>query len=282
MRVIKKIWRIIPLRVRHLISTIIEYVGFFLHFNKEMKYKRKANVYIQKLRKYKSINQGKRCFIIGNGPSLKIEDLEMLKDEDCFAANRIFDLFGQTNWRPKYYCCHDSKLINTIKERFPIIAKESICFLSSILIGDIQDNNNIYFYYTMDPPLFGRLPAFSEDITKIVYGGGTILYACAQIAVYMGYKEIYFLGVDHNYHIVLDNNGDRQLDGSHSYAKGIESSTSNINFPSIDRTTKAYEKLKRYAKEHKITVKNLTRGGKLEVFERDTLENIINIKYEDE
>ena len=33
--------------------------------------------------------EGKRCFIIGNGPSLTPEDLDRIKDEYSFASNRF-------------------------------------------------------------------------------------------------------------------------------------------------------------------------------------------------
>lgn len=65
---------------------------------REFKDKSKQRVYCnsefsQRIEKLKNINQGKRCFIIGNGPSLKIEDLNALVDEDCFACNRIYGLY---------------------------------------------------------------------------------------------------------------------------------------------------------------------------------------------
>ena len=55
-----------------------------------------------KLKKYKDIHKGKRCFIIGNGPSLQMSDLEILykNKEICFGVNRIFLGFKDTEWRP--------------------------------------------------------------------------------------------------------------------------------------------------------------------------------------
>ena len=50
----------------------------------------------RKLRKLKNKYKGKRCFIMGNGPSLKAEDLELLKDEYCFGQNKIYKIFPQT------------------------------------------------------------------------------------------------------------------------------------------------------------------------------------------
>ena len=59
------------------------------------------------LRECKDIHKGKRAFIIGNGPSLTKEDLEMLTNEITFASNRIYKMFDDTEWRPKYFTISD-------------------------------------------------------------------------------------------------------------------------------------------------------------------------------
>lgn len=48
-----------------------------------------------------------RCFIVGNGPSLTMSDLQAISEEDCFGANHIYKLFDKTSWRPKYYVLQD-------------------------------------------------------------------------------------------------------------------------------------------------------------------------------
>ena len=58
--------------------------------------------YGRELENLKNIQEGKRCFLIGNGPSLRAEDLTCLYEhgEICFAFNRIYNIFEQTPWRP--------------------------------------------------------------------------------------------------------------------------------------------------------------------------------------
>ncbi len=53
-------------------------------------------------------HRGKRCFVVGNGPSLKIDDLDKLTGEITFASNRIFLAFEETQWRPTYYTMCDA------------------------------------------------------------------------------------------------------------------------------------------------------------------------------
>lgn len=59
----------------------------------------------------KDAHKGKRCFIIGNGPSLRADDLDKLENEYTFGANRIFNIYEQTNWRPSYYIAVDPDFI---------------------------------------------------------------------------------------------------------------------------------------------------------------------------
>ncbi len=65
----------------------------------------------RKLRRFRNLHAGERCFVIGNGPSLAIADLERLTGEVTFASNKIYLLFEQTPWRPSYYVAEDDHFI---------------------------------------------------------------------------------------------------------------------------------------------------------------------------
>ena len=65
----------------------------------------------KKLSELKGCHKGQRCFIIGNGPSLKAEDLDKLQNEICFASNMIYKIYDQTSWRPTYYCNSDTRIL---------------------------------------------------------------------------------------------------------------------------------------------------------------------------
>jgi uncharacterized Rossmann fold enzyme len=84
-------------RIKCVLIYVIKYVLIYIKYSK-------------KLKSFKDIHKGKRCFIIGNGPSLKMEDLDKLKNEYTFAANKIYLAFEETDWRPTYYCIQDLKL----------------------------------------------------------------------------------------------------------------------------------------------------------------------------
>ena len=63
------------------------------------------------LKQFQNIHIGERCFIVGNGPSLRCEDLDMLKQEITFGSNYIYKIFNKTDWRPTYYFNSDNMVL---------------------------------------------------------------------------------------------------------------------------------------------------------------------------
>lgn len=232
---------------------------------------RKQGLTIDSLR-LKNKFQGKRCFIIGNGPSLNAKDLDMLKDEDCFGANLIFKIFNQTEWRPKFYC---------IQDRYARIGD----FLSRtkieyVLVGDYYwssrpfSNSHARCFHTKRVSEESEVP-FSWNAEKYIYDAATITYSMIQLAVYMGYKEIYLLGIDHNYPNFLDNKHHLiHQSGAGHFFKDEYPAEVVANIVMMER---AYEAALRATSEHGISIYNATRGGNLEIFKRVKLEDIVMI-----
>lgn len=213
------------------------------------------------LKKYENIHEGERCFIICTGPSLRVEDVEKLKNEYTFSMNSIIKLYPQTDWRPTYYAIEDidvyMKLENDLKQCQP-----NPIFISDWLAERVKPK-----FYTISYPYdiinhypVGnyRLPrfCFSGNAYTVVYDGYTTTFTIIQLAVYMGFKEIYLLGCDCNY------NGDKK------HFINYESSNRSRPYDIHEKMLAAYKKAKEYSDAHEIKIYNATRGGKLEVFER--------------
>lgn len=213
----------------------------------------------------KKSKEGRRCFIIGNGPSLSVDDLNKLIDEDCFGVNEIHRIFPQTRWRPLYYVIADRYSKSTPEEirdldcknvflgdyywRFnKVLRKDAICF-------------HEHMGYSTD-----RF-AFSEDISKKVVVAPTVSFFSMQIAAYLGYSEVYLLGFDHSYSFEFDKKGRIINTGKESTHFYKDDKAKDI-IGNVWGMTKAYEAFKKYAEEHGVMVRNATRGGKLEIFER--------------
>ena len=81
-----------------------------------------------------------------------------------------------------------------------------------------------------------------------------------QLAAFMGFKEIYLLGVDFSY-------GGQQKNTNYTYFYETDA-IENMGVGYVRQVTLAYQAAKRYAESHGIKIYNATRGGKLEIFER--------------
>lgn len=218
------------------------------------------------LKSLHNIHEGKRCFIVGNGPSLRTEDLSKLKGEICFSSHRIYHIYPETDWRPTYYCAQDRALIcssaNEIGDRIRAEKK-----LIGIVPGcEYKKIKGACYLPLIFEEFYPNLPNFSENIAEGIYEGYTVTYMCIQVAAYMGFKEIYLLGVDHNYSVTCTPDG--KIEKNDGVQDHFSKNDHIENIPQIHKSSLAYEAAKKYADGHGIRIYNATRGGRLEVFER--------------
>lgn len=234
---------------------------------------------------------GKHCFIIGNGPSVQIDDLNKLENEITFGVNLIYKVFDETSWRPTYYFCVDSLVYVSSSYEIHNMGFEH-CFIPidrALLTGAIYDDsiyylrNTNYTYSENGITKYGAKPKFSLNPEEIVYGGYTVIYDAIQMAVYMGFSTIYLYGVDNSYNLELSEDGTiKKNDGqknyfSNKYEENYADTIKSLVAPTY-LTTKAFEVAKEACKKVGVTIKNATRGGKLEVFERVDFDELMKSK----
>lgn len=213
------------------------------------------------IEKFHNLHKNEKCFIVATGPSLTTEDLEKLREKKvlCISMNSIYHIFDKTDWRPDYYAADDYRELEESQNKIEKLLK------GKKFIGDTSEKfwkksygEDIYCYHKCYEYYRNRLPKFSDDFSKRSYTGATVTYTCMQLAVYMGFKEIYLLGVDFSY-----NGEDKNSYYKHFYEeKKLESR----GFEQQVRL--AYMSAEKYTREHGIKIYNATRGGKLEIFER--------------
>ena len=222
---------------------------------------------------------GETCFVIGNGPSLQAADLDMLKRNHifCLASKGIYTIFDQTDWRPDVWGVSDLDYLKVKQDDinrlygFPKLVCAQAYIKNGILIRDA-----IYYPFIQAE----RTPAFfNQDIQKGVHFYGTITGKLINVAVYMGFKEIYLLGCDHTCPIRTDENGRKVLDTSkplhfsNDYYENEEQQQKvyqNITDleSSMKYVTDSFRGIKYACDLLGVKIFNATRGGELEVFPR--------------
>ena len=180
--------------------------------------------------------------------------------------NRIYCAFNNTIWRPNYYVVSDRVMIcEHLDDILNLDLKDKFIADRSFLLS-AQDQERLQvpsinrFHIKGLEYLRGNI-RFSSDCRKGCYEGGTVTYICLQLAVYMGFKEIYLIGVDCKYL------GARPSKQDYFCSNYMEDSGKG-NVTRIEDSIIAYQVAKDYANAHGIRIYNATRGGKLEVFER--------------
>ncbi len=221
---------------------------------------------------------GERCFIIGNGPSLTREDLNLLINEKTFAFNCIYRMYPYTDWRPTYYMALDMSVQQTMMQEKQInFGAGSVFFSNKKLVQRYKKQNAHKIFLSWNLPIHREkvtIESISEDVSICFSSSHSVSINAIEFAFYMGFKEIYLLGIDHQWGVEIDMNGHKHIN------KGIaahfkEDKDKSAFFGYAEALTKCYEVCKKYADKHGIKIINVTRGGKLEVFERDTLENVL-------
>jgi hypothetical protein len=233
------------------------------------------------LGKIKGSKKRERCFIVGNGPSLTPEDLDMIKGEFSFGSNRIYDIYEKTTWRPNYYIVVDKSVIKGFKKGSVLnLGVDKFFVFDKELADYFGGKNDVQEIFLKGKTPISREKYYQKSISENLedYFTTTQSVTCnaLELAFYMGFSEIYLLGVDHNYQIERDINGKMKVNQNiQSHFK----ETKDKDFDKVafnkEAATKCYETCKKYADSHDIKIYNCTRGGKLEVFERKKLEDVI-------
>ena len=214
--------------------------------------------YAKKLKKFQNIHQGETCFIIGNGPSLKAEDLEMIyqKGIPTFAFNRIYLMFDKTQWRPTYYVSQDEKTLkNCTKEVNQMDLPHKFIPIFIEFYHDVHIDNAILFHLVSSGTEY---PEMSDDISSFVGDSTTVAVTAGQFAAYMGFKKIYLIGVDHSFSTYQNDKGEIIQDNNARdyFTDEYNKDKAELYVPNIDASTRAFISLKRFCDEKGIEVYN--------------------------
>lgn len=233
---------------------------------------------------FKNKYQNQSCFIIGNGPSLQVNDLELLQNKHIitFGANFIYHIFDETSWRPTYLSVIDIIMFSQgdfiermNKEKLPMLfTRSNFAKMASVLTCPtcvINSQKDDKF----------KTAKFSMDCTKIVYGLATVTYMNVQLAAFMGFKNIYLLGMDHYYTKLRLENGKKIInENTKSYfGNWYNEEKAKTDAPGnmLYRMDKVYQKAEEVSRTTgKFRIYNATRGGHLEWFERVNFDDVMN------
>ena len=164
-------------------------------------------------------------------------------------------------------------------KRDKILENSNYIFISlaALLVDWVKaekDNPKIFYFF---PKGMETVDSFSSDCTKCVYTANTVTFIMLQLAIYMGFSEIYLLGIDFTFTEQTTKEGTTQIiqkDCALIEKENIESNKQildligSLSIGQKENQLRGYKATKKYADMYGVKIFNATRGGELEVFPR--------------
>ena len=218
---------------------------------------------IRRLTEFKDRHRGQRCFIIGNGPSLKQTDLSLLRGEKTIGMNRFYLAFPELGFTSTYYLCVNSLVIEQSADDIrglPI--PKFLSWRSHRLVKPTEDMMFLHTTYTG--------PGFARDARGRLWEGATVTYVALQLAFFMGFEQVILIGVDHNYttqgkpNTTITSQGDDPNHFNANYfGKGYR-----WQLPDLETSEHSYRLARQTYESAGCQLVDATVGGKLTIFSK--------------
>jgi hypothetical protein len=218
--------------------------------------------------------RGQIAWLVGNGPSVRVEDLERLKDRVTFGFNRYYMSHDLSELRPTFTVTGDRQMIEDFGQEIVdrsggtvFVAHDTLPFLVGDYIWVRQLNYS--------PPLFSKHPATA------VTPGGSSVFVAMQIAYWLGIRRFFFYGADFRFSFT------RQVDQTDAYRAVAGDDNHFIkNYrdgkawcpPSFRNIASAFLAARVLIESEGGFIKNVTRGGLLEIFPRMSFEEALELE----
>jgi len=212
----------------------------------------------------KDHHRGKRCFILGNGPSLRQTDLSRLRGEFTFGLNRIYLLFPELGFATTYLVTVNQLVIDQCADE--LAAVPVLKFLPWTTRRQFLSVSETVYIRT-----YCAKPHFSTHANQSIWSGATVTFIAMQLAYHMGFGEAILLGVDHSFatqgkpHTAVVSEGDDPNHFAPNYfGKGFK-----WQLPDLETSEIAYRMAKQAFEADGRRIVDATIGGKLTVFPKE-------------
>ncbi len=162
-------------------------------------------------KRFRNIHRNKRCFILGNGPSLKDEDLSLLAEEYTFTVNQFSRYQDYKKVKTNYHFWADAAFFNIDPSKSE--DRELLKVMTDIAIDNrdvecffpLMHRDFIKRYHLEKKLRVNYFRSYSSlevrngeigDLSKCIAACGTVVQFAIEAAIYMGFSQIYLLGCD--------------------------------------------------------------------------------------
>lgn len=223
----------------------------------------------RKLAALKDTHKGERCFVIGNGPSLKNTDLSKLSNDFTIGMNRIFLAADELGFSPDILVCVNDLVVEQSVEEFNNLKMPK--FFSWRARKWLNMDSYTHFLYTTYTS-----PRFATNVSGRIWEGATVTNVCLQLAYHLGFSEVILIGVDHSFatkgtpNTTIESQGDDPNHFSAAYfGKGFR-----WQLPDLETSELAYRMARKAYEADGRRILDATIGGKLDIFEKVEYESL--------
>jgi len=209
----------------------------------------------------------KRCFIVGNGPSLNQIDMSRLADEVTFGCNRGYLGFPKWGFEFTFWGIIDRvQLEQNLLEWEKHIPSNTVKILPYEYLPIVNLKNLCPANFDYD---FNKFPSFGHT-PDTFFIGSNVVHFLMQVAVAMEFESIYLVGVDNRYSIPESAvNNDRWTavhSQNHFHSDYCEGGKRLFVPPRYEIIEKGFEHAAQWCEENGKNVLNATPGSQLKYF----------------
>ena len=227
---------------------------------------------------------GERCFILGNGPSVKGVNLLALRGETVISVSNGYLHKDYAAIAPRYHCL--PQVASSVMTKADLVAwfnemherlGDAELFLNETEAAVVRDHElfkgrKVHYLALRDN--FDDWPSREiVDISNPVPGVESVPIMAIMIAMYLGFTNIHLLGVDHSHfksgeYVYAFNLGVQANKDAAVGADGQVVISRHDDFQSLARLWRQYRVLREIAESNEVEITNATPGGELDEFLR--------------
>ncbi|MCB0429388.1 MAG: hypothetical protein H6585_04320 [Flavobacteriales bacterium] len=241
---------------------------------------------------HRAYEQVDRCFILACGPSINKMDLVRLKGEFCLSVSNFFVHDAFRAIRPKFHLFAPSHhpiteaqfnswlqdLESNLKDNTETEVMMSVTDARIVAANNRFPENKCRYYVTNHGFPAGMTDPFnfSKPIPKVQ----TVAHAAMYLAMYIGIRKIYLVGFDHDMILHLDQykhfyEADKSKLVQSGYNEWGEHRDLEVIGAHYKNMWQIYKQVKEVANQSGTEIVNVTPGSLLNVFPRESFEDIL-------
>lgn len=229
------------------------------------------------LKNLHNIHTGKRAFLLGNGPSLNLNDINLLKNEITFASNKIYLIYDQTDWRPTYLTVCDDLVAQNINHELKTLKGSTKIFGAGV-------SSRFDFGHDI---IFVNWPTTSGDKEwnpiQGMRAGHSVVNLDIKLAYWMGIRELYVIGLDFSFQVPKKTTGEQVFGNDVIVSEGevnhfhpeYRKPGEKWTVPQLDIQREEFIAARKFLESKNGKIYNASRSSKLDVWDKVCLDDII-------